>query len=210
MFQQNATGNSSTSMIISHSTADNSTLSVVFGAAEFEAYHVLEFLKESGLAPHWSALPLAALEYSADDYSNEIKARHNDVWEVGNKLKMDDWAKDTDGFDIMNLDLVSASRNLNSLFVLLAFYSQACQTSQSLLRDLAIMLETENFDGDSPQNRRRKPVLRKIQHLRSWYDGIQARSNYLLRRTETLQQTVSRQCFRDTVIHAKINRRSTT
>lgn len=193
IFQQNATGKCSMSIIISHHLTTRSTVALVFGARQHEADSFIDFLLDGSLTPHWSASPLAALEYTADDFSNQIKIRHNDVWKVGNSLKMDTWATDQEKFDIKTLDLVGAIRSLNSLFVELAYYSQACQTSQSLLRDIGEMVELDSLGGleNSPSIRNVKRVKVKIQHLKSWYDGIQARSDYLTRRAEAMLQTVN-------------------
>lgn len=135
VFQQNAIGKCSMSMIISYDVTKRSTMALVFGASQHEANKFIEILLDGGRTPHWGALPLAALELTADDFSNRIKLRHNDVWMVGNSLKMDTWATDKDKVDIKTLDLTGAIRSLNSLFVELAYYSQACQTSQNLLSD---------------------------------------------------------------------------
>jgi hypothetical protein len=89
------------------------------------------------------------------------------------------------------MDLVGATRSLNSVFIELAYYSQACQTSQSLLRELEKMIEPETVSLKSPAILNAERVREKSQHLKSWYDGIQARSDYLTRRAEALLQTVS-------------------
>lgn len=188
IFQQNATGKSSMSMTISHDAAKRSTVALVFGARQDEANAFIDILLSRGRTPHWSALPLAALELTADDFSNQIKLKHNDVWKAGNSLQMDTWATDQDKFDVKNLDLIGAIRSLNSLFVELAYYSQACQTSQSLLGDIEKMVSVYS---DAQSLRSNMPVTENIQHLKSWYDGIQARSDYLTRRAEALLQTVS-------------------
>mgnify|MGYP003662582396 FL=1 len=168
----------------------NYTLALVFGANQHDADSFIDFLLDGALTPHWSAAPLAALEYTADDFSNRIKVRHNDVWEVGNSLNMDTWATDLGPFDIKTLDLLGATRSLNTLFVELAYYSQACQTSQSLLRDIEKMVELEPVGSETKYTQNAKIVMEKILHLKSWYDGIQARSDYLTRRAEALLQTV--------------------
>lgn len=196
IFQQNATGKCSMSIIISHHVAKRSTVALVFGARQDEADSLNGFLLDGDLTPHWSALPLAALEYTADDFSNQIKFRHNDVWKVGNSLKMDTWATDHDNFDIKTLDLIGAIRSLNSLFVELAYYSQACQTSQSLLGDIKKMVELDSIGSEGQSVRNVNAVKEKIQYLKSWYDGIQARSDYLTRRAEALLQTVNALCLR--------------
>jgi hypothetical protein len=94
---------------------------------------------------------------------------------------MDSWATNHDQFDIKTLDLAGAIRSLNSLFVELAYYSQACQTSQSLLADIEKMVELDSIGSESQSTQNIKAVKDKIQHLKSWYDGIQARSDYLTR-----------------------------
>ena len=191
IFQQNATGKCSMSMIISYDVAKRSTVALVFGARQYEAETFIEFLLDGGRTSHWSVLPLAALELTADDFSKQINLRHNDVWKVGDSLKMDTWATDKDKFDIKTLDLTSAIRSLNSLFVELAYYSQACQTSQSLLGDIEKMVELDSVGSESRSTRTIKAVKQDIQRLKSWYDGIQARSDYLTRRAEALLQTVN-------------------
>lgn len=209
IFQQNATGKSSMSIIISHHMTKNYTLALVFGANQHDADSFIDFLLDGALTPHWSAAPLAALEYTADDFSNRIKVRHNDVWEVGNSLNMDTWATDLGPFDIKTLDLLGATRSLNTLFVELAYYSQACQTSQSLLRDIEKMVELEPVGSETKYTQNAKIVMEKILHLKSWYDGIQARSDYLTRRAEALLQTVySLISQRDSAINLEIAQRS--
>lgn len=188
IFQQNATGKSSMSMTICYDVIKKPTVALVFGARQDEANAFIDILLSRGRTPHWSALPLAALELTADDFSNQIKLKHNDVWKVGNSLQMDTWATDQGKFDVKNLDLIGAIRSLNSLFVELAYYSQACQTSQSLLGDIEKMVSVYS---DIRSIRYNQPVTENIQHLKSWYDGIQARSDYLTRRAEALLQTVS-------------------
>lgn len=190
IFQQNATGKCSMSMIISYSIAKRSTMALVFGARKDEADTFIDLLLAGRRTPHWSALPLAALEMTADDFSNQIKLRHNDVWKVGDSLKMDTWATDGDKFDIKALDLIGATRSLNTLFVELAYYSQACQTSQSLLGDIEKMVESDAVGSKSRTIQKLKAIKEDIQRLKSWYDGIQARSDYLTRRAEALLQTV--------------------
>lgn len=179
------------SIIISCDTTKRSTLGLIFGARQSEADAFIDLLLNGGQNQHWSTLALTALELTADDFSNQIKLRHNAVWKVGNSLKMDAWAADHEEVDIKTLDLIGATRSLNSLFVELANDSQACQTSHSLLRDIEKMVE---LDSAGPPNRHTatiKAVKENIQRLRSWYDGIQARSDYLTRRCEALLQTVS-------------------
>lgn len=53
------------------------------------------------------------------------------------------------------------------------------------------MVELDSFGSESRSLRMNKAVKENIQHLKSWYDGIQARSDYLTRRAEALFQTVS-------------------
>lgn len=178
-------------MIISHDVVKRSTVALVFGVLQDEANKFIDILLDGGRTQQWSALPLAALELTADDFSNQIKLKHNDVWKVGNSLQMDTWATDQDKFDIKTLDLIGAIRSLNSLFVELAYYSQACQTSQSLLGDIEGMVGSDSVSPESQHARMDKAVKENIQHLKSWYDGIQARSDYLTRRAEALLQTVS-------------------
>jgi hypothetical protein len=179
------------SMIISYDVAKRSTVALVFGARQNEAVPLIDLLLDGSRTSHWSVLPLAALDLTADNFSTEIKLRHNDVWMVGDSLKMDTWAIDKEKFDIKALDLIGAIRSLNSLFVELACYSQACQTSQNLLGDIEKMVESESFGSDSRSTRTIKAVKEDIQRLKSWYDGIQARSDYLTRRAEALLQTVN-------------------
>ena len=166
-------------------------MALIFGARKSEADAFIDLLLVGCRTPHWSALPLAALELTADEFSNQIKLRHNDVWEVGNSLKMDVWATHEDKFDIKTLDLTGAIRSLNSLFVELAYYSQACQTSQSLLGNIKEMVESDPASTNSRIIQKLKAIKEDIQRLKSWYDGIQARSDYLTRRAEALLQTVS-------------------
>jgi hypothetical protein len=104
---------------------------------------------------------------------------------------MDTWATDKDKFDIKTLDLTDAIRSLNSLFVELAYYSQACQTSQSLLCDIKKMVDSDLVGSENRSTRIIKAVKEDIQRLKSWYNGIQARSDYLTRRAEALFQTVN-------------------
>lgn len=165
-------------------------MALVVGARKDEADTFIDLLLAGRRTPHWSALPLAALEMTADDFSNQIKLRHNDVWKVGDSLKMDTWATDGDKFDIKALDLIGATRSLNTLFVELAYYSQACQTSQSLLGDIEKMVESDAVGSKSRTIQKLKAIKEDIQRLKSWYDGIQARSDYLTRRAEALLQTV--------------------
>jgi hypothetical protein len=95
-------------MIISYDVAKRATVAFVFGASRHEADTFINFLLNNGRTSHWSVLPIAALELTAEDFSNRIKLRHNDVWKVGNSLKMDTWATDKDKFDMKNLDLTGA------------------------------------------------------------------------------------------------------
>lgn len=155
-------------MIISpHDVVKKSTVALVFGARQDEANTFIDILLGGGGTPHWCALPLAALELTADDFSSRIKLKHNDVWKVGHSLQMDTWATDQEKFNVMNLDLIGAIRSLNSLFVELAYYSQACQTSQSLLGDIEKMVESESAGSESESARMKKAVKQNIQHSRA-------------------------------------------
>jgi hypothetical protein len=89
IFQQNAIGKCSMSMIISYDMAKRSTVALVFSARQHEADTFIDFLLDGGRTSHWGVLPLTALELTADDFLNQIKLGHNDVWKVGNSLKMD-------------------------------------------------------------------------------------------------------------------------
>lgn len=73
IFQQNATGKSSMSMTICYDVIKKPTVALVFGARQDEANAFIDILLSRGRTPHWSALPLAALELTADDFSNQIK-----------------------------------------------------------------------------------------------------------------------------------------
>lgn len=166
-------------------------MALVFGANRDVANGFIDILLESSRTPHWSALPLAALELRADDFSTRLKLIHDDVWQVGTSLKMDSWPTVEDNFDVKSLNLIHAIRSLNTLFIELAYYSQACQTSHSLLGDIERMVEPDSVDSDSQSTRIIKAVEEDIQRLKSLYDGIQARNDYLTRRAEVLLQTVS-------------------
>lgn len=126
IFQQNATGKSSMSMTISHNVAKRSTVALVFGARQDEADTFIDILLGGRRTPHWSALPLAALEATADDFSHQIKLKHNDVWKVGNSLQITTRAADQGKFDVKTLDLIDAIRSLNKLFVELARHHRVC------------------------------------------------------------------------------------
>jgi hypothetical protein len=58
------------SMIISYDVAKRSTMALVFGARQHEADRFIDILFDGGRTTHWSALLLAALELTADDFSN--------------------------------------------------------------------------------------------------------------------------------------------
>jgi hypothetical protein len=90
--------------------AKRSTVALVFGARQYEANTFIDILLGGYRTPHWSALPLAALDLTADDFSNQIKVNHNDVWKVENSLKMDTEAAEGDEFDVKTLNLNGAIR----------------------------------------------------------------------------------------------------
>ena len=53
------------------------------------------------------------------------------------------------------------------------------------------MVESDAVGSKSRTIQKLKAIKEDIQRLKSWYDGIQARSDYLTRRAEALLQTVS-------------------
>jgi hypothetical protein len=91
--------------------------------------------------------------------------------------------------DLKTVDLLKAHRSLNSFFVMLAMYDQVCQTSLSLIkRLLECCKEDESALGGRPEDV--KTTLARLNFIQSWYEGMQARSTYITRRTETQLQTV--------------------
>jgi uncharacterized protein YoxC len=53
------------------------------------------------------------------------------------------------------------------------------------------MVDSDLVGSDRRSSPTMKAVKEDIQRLKSWYDGIQARSDYLTRRAEALFQTVN-------------------
>lgn len=99
------------------------------------------------------------------------------------------WLDTEEDVDLKAVNLLDAHRSLNSFFVQLAMYDLVCETNLGLIQRLLACCDVDRPEpGADPAGL--GGTIRHLEFLRSWYEGMQARSTFITRRVETQLQTV--------------------
>ncbi|KAF2669230.1 hypothetical protein BT63DRAFT_255003 [Microthyrium microscopicum] len=110
--------------------------------------------------------------------------------------------------ELGSIDLVDITRSLNSTLTKIAFSSMQCQSSRRVLSfvsdmnsDFQMNVATAELSLQSLQAH----LQAKVEHLQSWFEGIEARCIYLTQRAQAQTQTVySLIAQRDNAVNLRI------
>jgi hypothetical protein len=188
-------------MALSFDIKTGKTRVLIFGAQSWSLSEMFTYVSSASRLPLGPIfVPAIAMELQAKWFTGTINKCHAKIYDIESTTGMRrllDSASDNPGIiqDWKKLDLIDIARELNSILSRLAFFKLQVDTSTYLVEKLEqsfkCIKEALEKHGESFQNEAEDRILLKLEHIQSWFFGINARCVYLSERAQAQVQTVN-------------------